>query len=200
MLYADFLKKDSFSKLEIIANTKGTLISDPPAEGIARLPAPPFLMIDRITNIESSGRRGKIVGEQDINFDQWFFQCHFQGDPVQPGCLGVDAIWQLLGFYCAVNGSTGQGRALGCGEVDFFGQIRPFNKVVRYEIDVRRYSQMPSKGVSLIVGNGKVFVDDEHIYSVKDAKVGTFHNIAYDTYPDPESPHARGGVLETGAL
>ena len=196
MLYQEFLDKLTFSKAEILANTKGTLVSDPPPGGLVRLPAPPFLMVDRIVTLEKGGRRGKIIGEQDIALDQWFFQCHFENDPVQPGCLGIDAIWQLLGFYCTSNGATGQGRALGCGEVDFFGQIRPHNKVVRYEVDIRRFTKMEDKGVCLVVGNARVLVDGEAIYTIKDAKVGTFHGIAYDNYPSIDSPNAVGGVME----
>ncbi len=196
MLYKEFLDKLTFDKAEILANTKGTLVSDPPPGGIVRLPAPPFLMVDRIVSLEKGGRRGKIVGEQDILLDQWFFQCHFENDPVQPGCLGVDAIWQLLGFYCTSCGATGQGRALGCGEVDFFGQIRPHNQVVRYEVDIRRFTKMEDKGVCLVVGNAKVLVDGETIYTIKDAKVGTFHGIAYDNYPSTDSQNAIGGVME----
>ena len=111
-----------------------------------RLPLPPMLMVDRIVDIESHGVRGRMVAERDVRIDDWFFQCHFQDDPVQPGCLGVDAVWQLLGFYCAWSGALGSGRALGCGEIEFSGQIRPRDHVVRYEITVRRCAALPPPG------------------------------------------------------
>jgi 3-hydroxyacyl-[acyl-carrier protein] dehydratase/trans-2-decenoyl-[acyl-carrier protein] isomerase len=130
-----------------------------------------------------------------VNLDDWFFQCHFLGDPVQPGCLGVDGVWQLLGFYCGWSGGLGSGRALGCGEVEFYGQIRPHDKVVRYEIDVRRYTQLANVGASMVIGDATLLVDDEAIYSVKRAKVGTFQRIDYADYPHP-SERSRGGKME----
>lgn len=193
--YAEFLQKHSFGFEEILAFSRGSLISDPPAGFEARLPAPPFLMMDRITLIESKGNAGKVIAEQDIRLDAWYFQCHFTGDPVQPGCLGVDAIWQLLGFFCVWRGALGTGRALGCGEVVFNGQIRPFNKVVRYEIDVRRYSQMKESGASLVVGDGRVYVDDELIYTVGQTRTGIFKDITYPDYPN-RSRHCVGGIMQ----
>jgi 3-hydroxyacyl-[acyl-carrier protein] dehydratase/trans-2-decenoyl-[acyl-carrier protein] isomerase len=154
-----------------------------------------MLMIDRILEIRREGARGRIVAERDVHLDDWFFQCHFRGDPVQPGCLGVDGIWQLLGFFCGWCGGLGSGRALGCGEVEFFGQIRPHDQVVRYEIDVRRYTELANVGASMVIGDGTLLVDDEPIYTVKRAKVGTFQRIAYRDYPLP-SPLSRGGKME----
>lgn len=193
MNYKEFLERDHFSKEELIAFAYGRLVSDPPKE-FSRLPAPPFLMIDRVTELKSEGNKGRIVAEKDISVDEWFFQCHFNGDPVQPGCLGVDAIWQLLGFYCVCQGSEGNGRALGCKEVNFDGQIRPYNKLVKYEIDVRRYTLFQGGHTSLVIGTGNVIVDGELIYTVKDAKVGIFTGIAYKDYPH-KSENSVGGIL-----
>ncbi len=169
-------------------------MSDPPEGFEARLPAPPFLMVDRITNVESKGTMGKIIAEQDVRLDAWYFQCHFTADPVQPGCLGVDAIWQLLGFFCVWRGALGSGRALGCGEVVFNGQIRPFNKTIRYEVDIRRYSHLKDSGASVAVGDGRVYVDDELIYTVGQARTGIFKDIAYPDYP-ARSKNSIGGIM-----
>ena len=100
MTYEMFLQRNAFAFEELLAFSRGSLITDPPAGLDARLPAPPFLMMDRIVRIESTGNTGKVIAEQDIRLDAWYFQCHFTNDPVQPGCLGVDAVWQLLGFFC----------------------------------------------------------------------------------------------------
>jgi 3-hydroxyacyl-[acyl-carrier protein] dehydratase/trans-2-decenoyl-[acyl-carrier protein] isomerase len=153
-----------------------------------------MLMLDRITEIRRDGARGRIVGERDVRLDDWFFQCHFLGDPVQPGCLGVDGVWQLLGFFCAWSGGPGSGRALGCGEVEFFGQIRPHDARVRTEIDVRRFTQLDKAGASMVIGDARLFVDGEEIYRVERAKVGTFQGLAYPDYPFA-SRNARGGKL-----
>ena len=98
--------------------------------------------------------RGRIVAERDVRLDDWFFQCHFLGDPVQPGCRGLDGVWQLRGLYCAWRGALGSGRALGCGEIEFSGQIRPHDQVVRYEIDVVRYQDLASSGSAVVIGDG----------------------------------------------
>ncbi|OHD12324.1 MAG: 3-hydroxyacyl-[acyl-carrier-protein] dehydratase FabA [Spirochaetes bacterium GWB1_48_6] len=195
MKYADYLKKTSLDKTELLALAWGSLVEDPPEGGFANLPAPPMLMLDRVTSIEHNGSRGRIVAEQDVLLDAWFFQCHFRTDPVQPGCLGVDAVWQLMGLYTGIRGAKGAGRALGVGEIEFLGQIRPHNKVVRYEIDIRRYTDLPSAGSSICVGSAKVFVDDELIYILKDAKVGIFLDIRYEDYPHL-SEKARGGQMK----
>jgi len=195
MTYQEFLKKNSFDFREILAFAHGRLVSDPPPDFDARLPAPPFLMVDRIKQIESSGKGGKIIAEQDVRLDAWYFQCHFTNDPVQPGCLGVDAIWQLLGFFCVWRGALGTGRALGCTEVAFNGQIRPDNKLVRFEIDVRRYSQLKESGASLVVGDGRIYVDDEQIASVAQARTGIFKDIAYRDYPK-QSKYSVGGIMQ----
>lgn len=194
MDYQTFRERTQFSKEEIIAFTYGRLVSNSPPE-FPRLPTPPFLMVDRVLEIQKNGATGRIIAEKDIRIDEWFFQCHFQGDPVQPGCLGVDAIWQLLGLYCASAGSEGFGRALGCKEVSFDGQIRPYNKRVRYELDIRRYSVLPQSGASLVIGTGLVFVDGEQIYTIRDAKVGIFKGIGYGDYP-LKSENAVGGIMD----
>ncbi|MBK7580038.1 MAG: bifunctional 3-hydroxydecanoyl-ACP dehydratase/trans-2-decenoyl-ACP isomerase [Myxococcales bacterium] len=192
--YAEFLQRTSFTQEELLAISQGNLVDDPPAEFI-RLPTPPMLMVDRVLEITRTGPRGRIVGEQDIRHDDWFFHCHFRGDPVQPGCLGVDAVWQLVGLYIAAAGAPGSGRALGCKEVEFAGQIRPFNKVVRYEIDIRRFSQLKESGSAVAIGSAKVLVDGELIYTVKDAKVGMFLGIAYPDYP-ARSANSVGGIMD----
>jgi 3-hydroxyacyl-[acyl-carrier protein] dehydratase/trans-2-decenoyl-[acyl-carrier protein] isomerase len=190
--YNDFKKLECVTKEQLLALGNNNLLLDQPAL-IPSLPVPPMLMFDRITRIEHNGKTGKIIAEQDIKLDAWFFMCHFKNDPVQPGCLGVDAVWQLLGIYCAFRGALGSGRALGCKEVDFFGQIRPFNKIVTYDIDIRRYSEI--QNTYLIVGSGKIFVDSELIYTVSDAKVGVFNNIQYPDYPH-QSANSLGGVIK----
>lgn len=195
MRYADFREQGEFGKHELLAMAHGRLIADPPEDFRTRLPAPPMLMIDRILEISRRKNRGRMVAERDVNVDDWFFQCHFLGDPVQPGCLGVDGIWQLIGFFCAWNGAIGTGRALGCSEVEFFGQIRPHDRVVRYEINIVRYQELATSGAAIAIGDGTVLVDDEPIYEIKRAKVGVFRDIDYPDYPLP-SEHSRGGKLE----
>lgn len=193
MKYREFVECQSLSKEQLLALSHGVLLDDPPKE-FMRLPAPPMLMLDRVLTIERNGARGRIIGEQDISLSDWFFQCHFRGDPVQPGCLGVDAVWQLVGLYCALNGAPGSGRALGCKEVDFFGQIRPHDEVVRYEVEIRRFSLLPASGAAIAIGNARVSVDGSQVYTIRDAKVGMFPGIAYTDYPT-RSPHGVGGAM-----
>ncbi len=195
MNYAEFVQRSQFSKQELLAFAYGRLVKDPPEHFLSRLPTPPMLMVDRILEISAEKNRGSIVAERDVTLDDWFFQCHFHGDPVQPGCLGLDGIWQLLGFYCNWRGGLGSGRALGCGEVDFFGQIRPHDEVIRYEIAVRRYAELPTAGASMVVGDASLLVDGEEIYQVKGARVGLFRDIDYPDYPAP-SERSRGGRME----
>ena len=195
MKYAEFLQRTEFSKVELLACANGTLVEDPPPDGFATLPGPPMLMVDRIVEISHRGPQGRIVAEYDVTVDAWFFQCHFRSDPVQPGCLGVDAIWQLVGLYCAASGAPGSGRALGCKEVEFAGQIRPHDRTVRYEVDIRRFSQLKESGSAVAIGTARVLVDGEHIYTIKDAKVGMFLGIAYGDYP-ARSERSRGGVMD----
>jgi len=194
MKYAEFRERSHFSREEVLALAYGRLVRDAPDEFKARFPLPPMLMVDRVTEITRRGARGRIVAEREVRVDDWFFHCHFLGDPVQPGCLGVDAIWQLIGMYCAWNGALGTGRALGCQEVEFFGQIRPHDALVRYEIDIVRYQELATSGSSVALGDAKVLVDGEEIYEIKRAKVGVFRDIDYPDYPWP-SRHSRGGRL-----
>jgi 3-hydroxyacyl-[acyl-carrier protein] dehydratase/trans-2-decenoyl-[acyl-carrier protein] isomerase len=193
--YAEFRERASFDSAELLAFAHGRLIEDPPDSFAARLPLPPMLMLDRILEITRRGSRGRIVAEREVRLDDWFFQCHFAGDPVQPGCLGLDAVWQLLGFFCVWCGGPGTGRALGCGEVEFFGQIRPHDGCVRYEVDVKRYTELERAGASMVIGDATLFVDDEPIYRIEKARVGTFQGIAYPEYPAP-GPNAKGGRME----
>ena len=195
MNYAEFRARDRFELRELLAFAHGSLVDDPPEGFSARLPTPPMLMLDRVVEISRQGNRGRVVGERDVRLDDWFFQCHFLGDPVQPGCLGVDAVWQLLGFFCNWAGGLGSGRALGCGEIEFFGQIRPHDRVVRVEIDVRRYAELPESGSAIAIGDATLSVDGEPIYGVKRAKTGLFRDIAYRDYPNP-GERARGGRME----
>lgn len=195
MKYAEFLQRTQFCKTEVLASAFGNLVDDPPPDGFPTLPGPPMLMLDRIVEIGHRGAQGRIVAEYDVPVDAWFFQCHFRSDPVQPGCLGVDAIWQLIGFYLAVRGAKGAGRALGAKEVEFVGQIRPYNKLVRYEIDIRRYAELAETGAAIAIGTGQVIVDGEPIYTVKDAKVGVFKGIRYGDYPLP-SANSVGGIMK----
>jgi 3-hydroxyacyl-[acyl-carrier protein] dehydratase/trans-2-decenoyl-[acyl-carrier protein] isomerase len=163
-------RKSSFTKEELLECGHNGLRGP----GTAQLPVPPMLMMDRITHISDQGGsygKGHIKAELDITPDLWFFECHFPGDPVMPGCLGLDALWQLTGFFLTWGGSPGHGRALGAGQVKFTGQVRPENKLVRYEIDIRR--AMRGKLV-LAIADGKMFVDDKQIYEAKDLRVGLF--------------------------
>jgi len=194
MKYEEFRVRESFGIEDLIAFAYGRLVEDPPEHFDARLPAPPFLMVDRVLSFKAKGRQGSIVAEQDVRLDAWYFQCHMPGDPVQPGCLCVDAVWQLLGFYCLWRGGLGSGRALGCGEVSFSGQIRPFNRVVRYEVQVKRFSHLKESGAGVVIGDGLVFVDDELIAEVKDARTGVFKGISYPDYPR-RTRNSVGGIM-----
>jgi 3-hydroxyacyl-[acyl-carrier protein] dehydratase/trans-2-decenoyl-[acyl-carrier protein] isomerase len=194
MNYASFRERGHFDAAELLAFAHGRLVDDAPDGFDARLPLPPMLMVDRIVEIARDGARGRVIAERDVRLDDWFFQCHFRGDPVQPGCLGVDAVWQLLGFFCAWSGALGAGRALGCGEIEFEGQIRPHDRVVRYEIAVRRYTALADTGAAIALGDATVLVDGAPIYSLKKAKAGVFRGLAYGDYP-LASERSRGGRL-----
>lgn len=142
--------------------------------GNAQLPTPNMLMMDRITLINDDGGeygKGKMIAELDITPDLWFFDCHFPGDPVMPGCLGLDAMWQLVGFFLAWSDNPGRGRALGVGEVKFTGQVLPTATKVRYEIDMKR---LITRKLVLGIGDGVMYVDDREIYRAKDLRVGLF--------------------------
>ena len=196
MTYEDFKKCSHFSQEEVLALAYGNLFNDAPKEYNTRLPLPPMLMIDRIDHISSKGNKGKIVAERDVNINDWFVQCHFLVDPVQPGCLGLDGVWQLLGLYCAWKGALGSGRALGCSEVEFFGQIRPHDGVMRYELRIVRYQDLVNSGSSVVIGDATVLIDDEPIYEIKRAKVGVFRDIDYPDYPWPTA-RGKGGRMES---
>ena len=163
----------AFNREQLLACGRGELFG---ADN-ARLPAPPLLMFDRITHIASNGgayHKGEIRAELDIHPDLWFFACHFAGDPVMPGCLGLDAMWQLSGFFLPWLGEPGRGRALGVGEVKFTGQVLPSAKLVRYQIDVRRV--MRGK-LPVVIADGSTFVDERLIYVAKDMRVGLFQSV-----------------------
>lgn len=142
--------------------------------GTAQLPVPPMLMFDRVTKIARSGGsygKGEMIAELDINPDLWFFECHFPGDPVMPGCLGLDALWQMVGFFLTWSGLPGKGRALGCGEVKFSGQVTPAVELVRYELDIRR---VMTGRLVLGVADGRLIADGKKIYEARDLRVGLF--------------------------
>jgi len=160
--------KSSYTKEDLIQSGLGNYFGP----GNAQLPAPPMLMMDRIPEISMDGGafgKGHVVGELDIHPELWFFQCHFPNDPVMPGCLGLDAMWQAVGYWLGWSGSPGKGRALGVGEVKFTGQITPKRKLVRYEIDIKRV-----KRGKLVLGiaNGRVITDGKLVYTAEDMKVG----------------------------
>ena len=166
------VQKSSYSYDDLIACGKGELFGP----GNAKLPAPPMLMFDRITEVSADGGahgKGIIKAELDVNPDLWFFQCHFLGDPVMPGCLGLDAMWQLLGFYLGWTGAPGSGRALGLGELKFTGQVLPEAKLVSYQINLKR---VINRKLVLGIGDGTVSVDGKVIYEATDLKVGLFDN------------------------
>ena len=165
-------RPSSFDFQALLACSRGELFG----EGNARLPAPPMLMFDRITRIAEDGGtygKGVIHAELDINPQLWFFDCHFQGDPVMPGCLGLDAMWQLSGFFLPWLGEPGRGRALGVGQVKFTGQVLPGAKRVRYEIDIRRVMR---GRLALVIADGRTLVDDRPIYTASDMRVGLFQS------------------------
>ena len=144
--------------------------------GAPKLPKPQMLMIDRITEVSKDGGKygnGIVVAELDIRPDLWFFECHFKGDPVMPGCLGLDAMWQLTGFFLGWNDHIGKGRALGVKQVKFTGQVLPENKLVRYIIDIKR---VIARRLVMASADGRMEVDDELIYTADDMRVGLFND------------------------
>lgn len=164
------MKKNSYDQEELLACGRGEIFG----AGNAQLPLPNMLMMDRITHINETGGefgKGEIIAELDITPNLWFFDCHFQGDPVMPGCLGLDAMWQLVGFYLGWLGNPGRGRALGCGEVKFTGQILPTNKKVTYHLHLKR---VITRKLVMGIADGTVSVDGREIYTAKDLRVGLF--------------------------
>lgn len=162
--------KSSFTYDELIDCARGNLFG--PENG--RLPMPPMLMFDRITHISETGGahgKGQMLAELDIRPDLWFFECHFHGDPVMPGCLGLDAMWQLVGFFPLWAGQKGRGRALGAGDVKFAGQVEPTAKLVSYEINIKR---IISRALVMCIADGIVRVDGKEIYTAGGLKVGLF--------------------------
>ena len=166
-----FAPQSSYSHEELLACARGEMFGP----GNAQLPAPPMLMMDRICEITADGvkyGKGFIRAELDIHPDQWFFLCHFLGDPVMPGCLGLDAMWQLVGFFLGWSGKPGKGRALHAGEVRFSGQVTPKVQKVTYLIDIRR---VIDRKLIMGVGDGVLEADGKPIYSASDLRVGLFH-------------------------
>ena len=166
------MRQNSFSYQELLDCANGILFG----KGNAQLPAPPMLMFDRVTSINETGglfEKGEIVAELDIKPDLWFFDCHFKGDPVMPGCLGLDAMWQLVGFYLGWLEQPGKGRALGVGEVKFTGQVLNTVKKVTYHISLKR---LILRKLILGVADGILKADGNPIYEAKDMKVGLFQS------------------------
>ena len=164
------INNNSFTREELLECGHGRLFGP----GNAQLPLPNMLMMDRITNINGDGGehgKGEIQAELDITPDLWFFDCHFAGDPVMPGCLGLDAMWQIVGFYLGWRGNKGRGRALGCGEVKFTGQILPTAKLVTYNIQIKRVIE---RKLVMGIADGSIAVDGRKIYTAKDLRVGLF--------------------------
>ena len=165
--------KNSFDYNELISCANGEMFGP----GNARLPSPPMLMFDRISKITENGgsyNKGYIEAELDIKKNLWFFNCHFKTDPVMPGCLGLDAMWQLVGFFLGWIGNPGKGRALGVGEVKFTGEVLSNNKLAKYIIEIKRVMKKGDTSVGL--ADGILLIDDKKIYSTKNLKVGLFKN------------------------
>lgn len=164
----------SYSYDDLIECAHGRLFGP----GNPQLPLPPMLMFDRVTHLSESGGahdKGEAVAEFDIKPDLWFFQCHFEGDPVMPGCLGLDALWQLLGFYLGWRGLKGRGRAFGAGEVKFSGQVLPSAEKVTYRLDIKR---VMNRQLVLGIADGVMEVDGKVIYETKGLRVGLFSDAS----------------------
>lgn len=162
--------KSSYTKEELVRCGRGELFG----ADTGKLPSGNMLMVDRITHINSTGGslgKGEVTAELDINPELWFFGCHFEGDPVMPGCLGLDSLWQLCGFFLSWSGCKGKGRALGAGEVKFTGQILPTAKKVVYKLDIKR---LIARKLAMVIADGTVSVDGRVIYTATDLKVGLF--------------------------
>lgn len=167
-------KQHSLTREDLLKSARGELYGP----NNAQLPLPPMLMMDRITLITDEGGlygKGEIVAELDIHPDLWFFDCHFQGDPVMPGCLGLDAMWQLVGFFLCWMGGPGKGRALGVGEVKFTGQVLPTSKKVIYRINIKR---LILRKLVMGIADATMEVDGKVIYEANDLRVGLFTSTA----------------------
>lgn len=163
-------KKNNYNLDDLLSCAQGEMFG----EGNAELPSHPMLMFDRITSITENGgayKKGQIIAELDIRPGLWFFQCHFHNDPVMPGCLGLDAMWQLVGFYLGWRGAPGRGRALGAKEIKFTGQVTPDNNIVTYNIDIKR---VILRKLVMGVADAQMDVDGKIIYTAKDLRVGLF--------------------------
>ena len=162
----------AYSREQLLESAQGTLFG----KGYGRLPNDPMLMFDRITHIDPEGgafQKGSIRAELDIRPNLWFFDCHFVGDPVMPGCLGLDALWQLSGFFLTWSGIPGRGRAIGCGEVKFTGEVTPNAKKVTYFVDISRIIR---RKLTMAQAEGRMHVDGKEIYIAKDLRVGMFND------------------------
>lgn len=163
-------RPNSYDLEDLLRCARGELFGP----GNAQLPEPPMLMIDRITSITDDGGpngKGQVIAEYEVRPDRWFFECHFRGDPVMPGCLGLDALWQLTGFFLGWRGMEGRGRALGVGEVKLSGMVTPASKMLRYTVDLKR---VIDRKLKMGIADGIVELDGEVIYQIKDMRVGLF--------------------------
>ena len=162
--------KTAFKYEDLISCAEGKLFGP----GNAQLPMPPMLMFDKISLINKDGgsfSKGQIIAEMTMNKDEWFFDCHFQNDPIMPGCLGLDALWQMVGFYLGWLGRPGRGRALGVGEVKFFGIIVPTVKKLEYIVNIKK---LITRNLTLGIADGELLADGERVYSAESLKVGLF--------------------------